>query len=407
MKQVYSFVKTLFLILLPALPLTASASWQLVKALPATYACTITPSGRLLVADYQFDGTGGIYMSADEGTSWTKTEADDHCYAKFLQAGKYIYAVGQGANIARSEDEGDTWDQLDYSEALATVVGAAGVPYTACYGIAQLGDRIYVADFSAGVLYTDDWGETWQFTDRESMSFTVDDGGGKGSVTQTENIYNLTAFNGQLYAFGVYFIYRYDADNDRWIQLRDDSNFSVATTVHGGRLFCARTIEDQNVDNPFVQVTADGETWTATNRPEGIIDNYVRCLGSDDRGLYAGHIRYGFFYSPDDGKTWQDLSDGLPVKTNPYDGSEQTLTPLDIVTTDQYVYMTLYDYPGSDAVSGLYRLPKSELTTGIGHVKADIDAPANSRRYLPDGRHAGKSVHGLYIEDGKKYLSPR
>lgn len=401
MKQNYSNVRFLLLAFLFLLPLSAArAAWQLVKELPATYACMVTDDGHLLVADYQFDGSGGIYLSEDGGTTWTKTEADDHCYAKFLKAGSYIYATGQGANIARTEDGGHTWDQLDYGETLAEAIGADAVPYTACYGIAQLGDRIYIADFSAGVLYTDDWGETWHFTDRESMSYTIEDEG-KGSFTQTENIYNLTAFKGQLYAFGVYFIYRYDEANDKWVLLRDDSNFSVATTVHHDKLFCARTIEDQAVSNPFVQVTEDGDTWTATSRPEGIADNYVRCLGSDDQMLYAGHIRYGFFYSPDDGQTWQNLSEGLPVKVSPYDGSEQTLTPLDIATTADYVYMTLYDYPGSDAVSGLYRLPKNELTTAITGIKAERK---DGKRYLPDGRRAGENVGGLYIQDGKKYV---
>ena len=196
-------------------PMRAGAQWEPVSLHHGVWGVFITPSGNILYSDYQFDGSGGIYTSTDEGDTFTKTCSEDHTYNRFYQFGEMLYATGNGGKIARSDDDGETWVVLDYGTPDGEKID--DVENTACYGLAEKGERLYAADFSAGLLYSDDYGDTWHFTDRTSLAIAC---GGTGEKDEkgllfTENFYTPYTFKGNLYEFGANYICRYDEQTDK------------------------------------------------------------------------------------------------------------------------------------------------------------------------------------------------
>lgn len=343
------------------------------KDFESPYTMYITKNGSMLVADFIFDRTGGIYRSQDKGTTWEKADIADHYYAKFLEAGDYVFASGDACRIARSADDGKTWELLNYGSDLKGVVDDKILDGTICYAMAYHKGKLFVGDFSGcGILYSEDFGETWKQTDRESLMYTYDDGGkGGGKESKImENFYNLVSFKGELYAFGVYFVFRYDETTNSWVKIRDDSNFMARSTIFKDKLYCARSVVNDTYDVPFIECTSDGQNWSEVKRPEGLMDNNMRAMSSDDKNIYAAMQTNGVYFTDNEGESWTKISDGLPT----YSGYGLTLyyPPLDIIPTADYLYLVVYDVPGSTAkIDGIYRMPKSELPTAINTVSSN------------------------------------
>ena len=130
--------------------------WELIRHQPATNAFIITESGNMLIADFLLEKNGGIYISNDKGVQWKKTAVADYNYNVFLEGNGYIFAAGEGANIARSSDNGVNWELLSYASAVEDVLGE-NVPYAICYAITYHNDKLFVGDFSGGgIVYSED-----------------------------------------------------------------------------------------------------------------------------------------------------------------------------------------------------------------------------------------------------------
>ncbi len=144
-------------------PSEMKADWEIVHPLPSTYAHFITSEGLHLMSNYLNTRNGGIYYSEDNGLSWTKSDVRDYWYSNFYEVDGYIFALGAGCRIGRSEDGGRTWDLLNYSTAVKDYVPEKALDGTVCYAITSLDGVLYIGDFSGGgVLRSEDFGETWE-----------------------------------------------------------------------------------------------------------------------------------------------------------------------------------------------------------------------------------------------------
>lgn len=390
----------------------ADAKWKLFKKLDATHSFHITKGGTMLVSDYNYDRKGGIWYSTDKGETWVKADIADYNYNKFVELDDYVFALGYSGRIARSDDEGKTWELLNYTAPLKGIIPTADLESDACYGMAYHNGKLFIADFvGGGVLYSEDMGETWNLTDRNPMSFTVSDQKDGLPTTSVEAIYNLMSFNGELYAFGLYCVYKYLEDTNSWENVRDDSNFMSVETIHKGKMFCGRSMPNETEASPFLEWTEDGVYWNWTERPVGQIDNNVRAMGQDENNLYVGLQTRGIYYSNDGGTSWADITEGLPF-LNVY-VNDQYLSPLQIVADDEYVYVAVFEMMFSNRhVSGVYRQAKSELPEPVtsiedlvqqraNHIYADeayLHFEGNARVKVTDT--AGKEQH-VAVEPGR------
>lgn len=367
----------------------AASKWELSFDLPSAHAVFATSHGNIVASDFDYlDYNGGIYISEDNGETWSKTNAADYCYSNFYEAGDYVFATGEKCRIARSNDGGKTWEILNYAYALKGIVTDEELDYTQCHTMAYYKGRLYIADFNGGgVLYSEDYGESWEVSDRESLMYK-DQVDGKDYM---DNLYNLVVFNDQLYLFGGLFVFRFNDETECWDVMRNDSNFMVVSTIYNNKLVCGRAIENETFNANFLEFTSNGESWAPINRPEGQKNNYIRALAADDNNLYAALLTKGIYYTSDMGRTWIEIFESLP--TNKYD-STQYLAPLKMAVSGDYLFAAIFEVPMyDDRGSGIYRIKISELpTAGVEHVENAAYKVYADHNYLYVGRDDAQVV---------------
>lgn len=370
MKNYKSFLRLSVLLVALVSAFSARAAWEQIQKLPAAQNVFVAPNGNLISSDFDFDHKGGIWYSQDKGATWTKCDVEDFAYTLMVQAGDYIIASGEGCNLARSKDNGVTWEVLNYGYMLVEYIGEEGVEYNVAYAMTYYKNKLFVADFGGGgVIYSEDFGETWTLTDRESLLY--DTGESKSTAKGGHIIdsnYNLAENNGRLLLFSVYFVYRLNEEDYTWELLRTDSNFMGVSTKMGDKLICGRAIPNYTDQVPFLEYTTDGgTTWGEVPRPAGVIDNNVRVMYSEGDSLFVGLQNGGIYFTDNFGESWSLIVDGYPGGGGVYDA------PLMMAADEDYLYVAVYKEPWVPSdVAGVYRCAKNDLPyAAVDKVMAD------------------------------------
>lgn len=341
-----------------AFALNASAQdpeWEQILELPATNCMHVASNGNLIVADFRYEWDGGIYVSKDKGQTWTKTKVMDYNYNAFTENDEYVFAAGSMGRLARSNDGGETWEVLNYGRSIADIIGEENVESTTSYGITMHNGKLFLADFcGGGVVYSEDNGETWINTDVETLSYGEEDG--KLGKRPVENLYNIVSYNGDLYAFGVYFVFRYLPETNSWETISNESNFMAVSAIYKGKLCTGRSVMNDSYETPFVVTIDENGEWGSLERPANTYDNNIRAMYADGDYLFVGMQMTGFWCTPDEGAHWFTLNNKLPYATG------HSFTPMNIRTDKDYLYLAAYEPPFATTTnSGVYRIAKSEL----------------------------------------------
>jgi len=366
----FNFMKK-FLLTTAALACAISAfsvGWEQVLAEKAMQTVFCTSDGVLLAADYKFDYSGGIYRSTDKGNTWEKTTATDHNYTAFTEHNGVLFAAGYGG-MTRSRDGGVTWEELPYCDALTGYIPDNDpAESSVVYGFGFKGDRLYAAEFNGYVLYSDNMGDNWTVTDPSGMA--VNPYG--DSQPFQDALYALVVYKDKVLAGGLYQVYMYDETANTWTPLENVGNCMAVYTEVDGILFAGHAIEDDNENNPFVQYTTDCVEWGGLSHPAGFLSNYVRSMTGFDKTLIVGTMYKGVYTTSDMGETWNAFANGLFVSSPE---GQENITYLNIISMandEEYVYAALYELPFvQHNGSGIYRIPKSELTAGISDAISD------------------------------------
>jgi photosystem II stability/assembly factor-like uncharacterized protein len=130
-----------------------------------TYALTVDDGGQVFVGTHG----GGLWRSEDGGASWDRVFAErDWIYHAVALSGAVYTTTGEDANLHRSTDGGDTWQQItDYALVdHGDGVGAHGMAVAVDPGNPQhilftRMDTWHPADAGAGVAESTDGGLTW------------------------------------------------------------------------------------------------------------------------------------------------------------------------------------------------------------------------------------------------------
>ncbi len=370
-------------------PLEMKADWEMVHPLPSTYAHFITTEGVHLMSNYLTSRTGGIYYSEDNGLSWTKSNVRDYWYSNFYETDGYIFALGAGCRIGRSEDGGRTWDLLNYSSAIKDYVPEKALDGTVCYAITSLDGVLYIGDFSGGgVLRSEDFGETWEMTDRDSLYIYFYG----ESEPQMDSFYNLEAYNGMVYAFGLYSVHAFIPDEQKWRTVPINSNCMATATIMDNKMYTGRAIMNFDVNSDYV-LQFDDMDISPLPRPD-TDDNNIRCLSHDGSTLFSMHHGGKMYYTSDLGQSWDAAPD-----------FKENLYPLTLAFDNEYVYTGVYSSNPNDSGSGLWRIAKAEL--GLSGVKAlaaeNALAPVYDGKNLFFPRKADRLT--ITLIDGKTVMS--
>lgn len=340
--------------------LPASAQWQKVCDAPEVEEVFVTSKGSVLVSSWnETSGKGGIYRSTDNGDTWTKTKARNYRWNTFLEVrDSIIYSPGDGAHVARSLDDGENWQILSFEGIISDYVSSKEMPYITSYGMGYDPElkRVYVAVYAdqAGVVYSDDFGETWQLTDRNSQLLNF----GNGDI-HMDVYYGAVFYKGYFYTLGLYTIHRYLPETNRWEVVDKNTNGLVINTEVDGVLYMGHALEIE--PGYLLRKTENFKDWEDTPLPANQINAYVRALDNDGKMLFYSWSNHGVFYSNDCGETWNECGTGLPTDYGFYTA---------LANNKDYLFTTSYS-PMSD-YNGVFRIAKSELASGISVVDSDL-----------------------------------
>lgn len=416
MKKIFTLCAAVFM----AATAFAEVGWEQIYSLPTSQALFVVDStGTIVVSDFQTKLTGGIYYSDDKGKTWKKTKAKDHNYNKFVATDKYLFALGYGGYIARSEDAGHTWEVMSYRNAIKGIVADEDMDYTAVYGMTQVpSGRIYLADYAGGVIYSDDYCESWTHTNDDAF-IEEEEGKEKGEVIKTHAVLYNIEWTGLktspiILAFGLYNIYSYDVKNDKWSVKRQDSNLLGVSCKHNNYLYAGRAMPNDSYEAAFLEKTKTGASWTRTGRPD-TKDNNVRYIASNDSLLVVGLQSTGIYFSADHGATWEEISqETTPLRYPGVEDNDARLAPLGIGFDKEYIYVSFYDEDWRPGVygtkPGVYRYPLAALNpTGIKDMDANSNVNSNKNDnaegiYNLAGQKMQKMQKGFNIVNGKKVV---
>ncbi len=224
--------------------------------------------------------TDGIYVSTDDGISWTAANSgiENQDINDIKNGQGYLFAGTFGKGVLRSSDGGQTWlPPSNYNNLFVT-------------SIVVTDNYIFAGTNSDGVYRSSDSGETW---------------------TQLFGIYGILSMgsvNEKIFAstYGYTFVTTDNGDNWSHVSSLEGaapwSFITLGDTIIAG---CVNEIyRSTNGGNTFYEYSL-GLPYTITN---------VYSLASAGTDLFAGTSYYGILRSTDWGTTWSIANNGMGPK---------------------------------------------------------------------------------------------
>lgn len=317
------------------------AQWEPTSFNQSTWVLCQTENGNLLAANDAYPEMGGIFISEDNGATWTDTQAEKHSYTGHLVTSEHIYMGGVEFNIGISYDNGATWTNSNFSDLFPNAN-----PEDAVYAIEEHNDRIYVSLFGHGVIYSEDQGGTWQLTDQESLLDPNDPENG-GQWT-----YNLRSYNGKLYNIGSFGIWEYNETDDLWTMV-DSTWYGSESLIVDDVLYVVYNA----IGIPAgIRYTSDFQTWEEMPLPADV-STAVRTLSYYEGAFFMGHVNDAVFYTMDYGQNWTAYKEDFPV-FSPVPGLDIYGVPMNFVFSEDTIYVGVFS--AQEDLGGVYKAPVPE-----------------------------------------------
>ncbi|MRR59338.1 MAG: hypothetical protein EG824_14175, partial [Deltaproteobacteria bacterium] len=316
---------------------------------------------------------GGVFLSTDNGTSWTAVSEglprapwDSTQYAPIYclgMCGENLFA-GTDLGVYVSANNGNSWTAVN-----------AGLPkapngFTPTYCLGTSGTNLFAGTY-AGVFLSTNNGTSWSPVNTGLTEPRIS----ALAVSGT----NLVAANHQSSIFGTY-----QADSVFFSTNSGTSWTAVNSGLPQGHVVTALAASGTNflivmtgVGQGVFLSTNSGASWTAINEglPYIIINDTIRhyqglrsCFVTSGTNLFAGTYGDGVFLSTNSGTSWTAVNEGLQK---------------DAYSTTKYVSVNcfasigqnLFAGTGGDAnPGGVWRRPLSEMIT---HVESSRFLPAS------------------------------
>lgn len=297
-----------------------------------------TSNGNLLAANDIYPDLGTIFISKDEGNSWSETTATPYGYTAFLVTDDAVYMGGTDRTVAISHDNGDNWVTSTFWHLFPDAD-----PSEPIYAIEAHNDRIYVSLLAYGIVYSDDKGETWHLTDRDSLLDPNNpDNGGQWT-------YDLQSFNGKLYNIGAFGIWEYNEEEDQWSHINGDW-YSYKALVVDDLMYIVYNAPGL----PYgIRYTRDFVDWEIMPIPEEASTS-VGFLQEHQGALFMGHVEETVYYTLDQGQNWIPYKEGFPY-FSPIPELYFYGVPMNFVFLEDSMLVGVFS--GFEDVAGVYRAP--------------------------------------------------
>jgi hypothetical protein len=216
----------------------------------------------------------GVYLSTNNGTSWTITALNNKLVYSLATLGTVIYAGTSSSGVYSSTNNGANWTQTSLNN--QTV-----------YALTISGNSIFAGASGNGVYLSTNNGTNW--TQNSLSSHSVISLAASGA-----NIYAGTSLNG---------IYRSTNSGANWAQT--SMNFSSLKSLAIGSSYYFAGAYSLTGSNGFYRST-DGGTWTLV----GLNSINVLCLTVSGNNVFAGTDN-GVYLSTNNGTNWILKNQGI------------------------------------------------------------------------------------------------
>jgi hypothetical protein len=281
-------MRTRFLCLAAALAViapSASTQWVQTAGIPGgiIQALAVVPHGTN--GEYFFGGDlgGGVYLSADNGTSWTAANngltnpnIQSLAAASEVNGGMNIFAGTWGSGVFRSTNYGASW-----------FPASAGLTDTTVFALAIAGTNVFAGTMARGVFRSTNYGTTWTAVDSGLTNMWV-----MSLAVDGTNLFAGTWGSGLFVS----------TDNGTsWTAVSAGITCVSSILAMGGKLFASSSI-----DNGVFVSTDNGTTWT-----HRLTNTSVMALASRGENIFAGAETDGMYRSTDNGMSWNPVDSGL------------------------------------------------------------------------------------------------
>lgn len=337
----------------------------------------------ITVEDKIFAGTieKGIYVSSNNGNTWTQTSLNNKTVWTLGLIGTTIYAGTDGSGIFQTIDKGINWTQTSLNNYSVT-------------SLVTNGDNIYAGTVFNGIYRSINKGSNWTQTtlnNKQVLAMISLDNSLYAGIAH-EGIY-LSANSGNTWT-------KTSFPGDAWSFTKSDN------TIFAGAFYGGVYLSTNN-GTSWVQVALQGTT--------------VYSMASYQNSVFAGTYQSGIYLSENKGNSWSEINEGLPVGTIVkailikdgyiFVGTEQgiwrrilsEITAVENNTSDvpfKYILQQNYPNPFNPSTDIEYSLPKAGLVILKVFDVLGKEITTLVNEYKSSGIHTIKFVPGSSLSSG-------
>ena len=221
----------------------------------------------------------GVYLSTNNGTSWTQTALNDQYVLSLATLGSNIFAGTDINGVYLSTNNGSNWTQTSLNN------------YT-IWSFAFIGNNIFAGTQSGGIYLSSNNGTSWTQIGLNNYSvFSL--------LTLGNNVFAGTANNG---------VFISTNNGTNWTQTALNNRYVNSLAAIGNNIFAG-------TDSLGVYLsTNNGTSWTQT----ALNNQYVNSLAVSDNNVFAGIGKYptgsgSVSLSTNNGTSWIEKNQGFNV----------------------------------------------------------------------------------------------
>jgi|GEM_PF-1618588 len=255
---------------------------------------------------------GGLFVSTDEGLTWTKknnglryedsVKSYDYPIYGLCVKGDYMYAITSYGNIAYSSDEGESWQFPDPYK----IIKGGWFPSLGAYSISIVDNKLLINLGKEGLYITsnDTLTDLQSIVEKEVFCGDIV----RDMATNGEKIYAAVGYG---YDNGNSGLWESTDDGNTWKCLLNKELTKVAVKdsfiIAGNDFYKDR--------NPYYS-TDGGKTFNTITSEQGLPTFQIFAIKIDRDTIYCG-TNIGIYYSGDWGSTWHNLSEKLSFPGKP------------------------------------------------------------------------------------------
>lgn len=290
-------------------------------------------SGRVLVATRDPERGARLWRSDDRGETWRETATVPGFPADSRSAVRQIWTMAAGtrpgellagvedAGLFRSEDGGESWEEVVGLRKFLLGGDPAATPARGSLVHSVVVEptnpvHLWVATSTAGVLRSDDAGETWVAANQGIVP-TIPLG-----ALRTHKLIRSPADGQTLYLQHFEGVYRSTVHSDVWERIGEDLpttfGFPILQTPDGN-LFVAPLVSYARRSMPddrlrLYRSRDGGRSWSPSDHglpteptDGGVLRDSLAADALQPSGVYVGTTDGGVFASTDGGENWRGL----------------------------------------------------------------------------------------------------